>query len=451
MLPLKTQITDVDSALGVRNASAETGGARLPALKILWVTGVDYAYGIEHGGHLRLFSLARELVSIGHEVYFAVCRKATDDPLKRKTYLDELKREGVITGYFELQYEHPALLGKLAHMALYPPLSNYLLREAQASVKRSLKGIIVDTEINLCILSDRSLLFALPEIEDDVTTIVDWVDSFVLYQVRDIGLRLKKRQLRQAAQSLRHIIDVFVAESYYGKRCAANLVVSPVDKSCLDRVNRSPQKNRVLLNGVSGGPAAGDGRKIKNRIIFTGNMDFPPNYESAIWFIDHVLPLLLERQGDIKLVIAGANPVNELLMRAGRQVEVTGYVEDMRREIASSELYVAPLVCGGGFKNKIVEAITSGTFVVATSLGVEFLKPEMRDKLLVADKPEQMVEVILAYLENPQKFEPELAELRRLIDEELSWEHQARELAALAYETLGGRLTQPMVAKNSYD
>ncbi len=166
-------------------------------------------------------------------------------------------------------------------------------------------------------------------------------------------------------------------------------------------------------------------------------MDFPPNYESALWFIERVLPLLLQQRKDIKLVIAGANPIEALRMRAGPHIEVTGYVADMREEIAKSELYVAPLVCGGGFKNKVVEAITSGTYVAATSLAVEFLPPEMRNKLLVADEPGQMVAAILAYLENPQKFAPELAELRRLISEELSWARQARELAALAYEVLG--------------
>jgi hypothetical protein len=31
---------------------------------------------------------------------------------------------------------------------------------------------------------------------------------------------------------------------------------------------------------------------VKGQLIFTGNMDFPPNYQSALWFIDEVFPLL---------------------------------------------------------------------------------------------------------------------------------------------------------------
>jgi glycosyltransferase involved in cell wall biosynthesis len=175
------------------------------------------------------------------------------------------------------------------------------------------------------------------------------------------------------------------------------------------------------------------GAKIKDRIIFTGNMDFPPNYRSAIWFIDRVFPLLRERSS-ITLVIAGANPVEELIARSGDRIEVTGYVDDLRREIARSELYVAPLICGGGFKNKVVEAISSGTFVVATSMAVEFFDPKVREHLLVADTPQQMAGAILSYLKNPQVFLTKLPSLKSIIDNDFTWESKARELVGIACE-----------------
>lgn len=76
-------------------------GAQQPASKILWVTDLDYDYGMEHGGHLRLFGLARALVAEGHEVYFAVTGKRTDDPGLRENYLRDLQARtwlfGVVT------------------------------------------------------------------------------------------------------------------------------------------------------------------------------------------------------------------------------------------------------------------------------------------------------------------------------------------------------------------
>ena len=161
-------------------------------------------------------------------------------------------------------------------------------------------------------------------------------------------------------------------------------------------------------------------------------MDFEPNYMAALWFIDNVLPLLLKERNDLKLVVAGANPVAELKAKASEYVEVTGYVEDMGEEIARSAVYVAPLVSGGGFKNKVIEAIASGTFVIATSMAAEFLSPNLQQHLLVSETPEEMAKQIISYLDDPEKFEPQLKTLQRIIGSEFTWEKRASELVEIA-------------------
>jgi glycosyltransferase involved in cell wall biosynthesis len=127
--------------------------------------------------------------------------------------------------------------------------------------------------------------------------------------------------------------------------------------------------------------------------------------------------------------------VKDLVARANEDIEVTGYINDLRHEIARSELYVAPLICGGGFKNKLVEAIASGTFVVATSMAVEFLGSRARNLLLVADTPQQMADAIVAYFRAPQEFAANLEALKKIIDEEFSWENRAREFVEIVSES----------------
>jgi glycosyltransferase involved in cell wall biosynthesis len=405
----------------------------------LWLASLDYQFGNAHGGNLRLLNYARELVSRGHEVYFVVRKRATDDAAARTGCLNELRRQKVITDYFELEYHHPRLRGKLARLLFHPTVTKLLLRRQQAPVVDAIKEIIVSNQINLCIFTARDLLFVLPEIKKDVKTIVDWVDSLFLYHWRAARLDLKEHRLVLALKSLRFLAEAVIEERYYGRQCGANLAVSPVDKRYLDLANGVPHKNHVLMNGVETHQVE-PSVKVKKQIIFTGTMDFAPNYESAIWFIDNVFPLL-RRRSDIKLVIAGANPVEELLARAGDGIEITGYVENLRAEIARSQLYVAPLICGGGFKNKVVEAIASGTFVAGTSMAVEFLSPEARKQLLVADTAPEMADAIVSYLQDPQKFAANLETLRRIVAEELTWENGARQL----FEIAGGlRLTTPL-------
>jgi glycosyltransferase involved in cell wall biosynthesis len=403
-----------------------------PKLKILWLAYLDYRSGSAQGGNLRLFNYGREMVSMGHEVYFLVMKRKTDKRTERAGYLSELRRQKVITDYFEIEYQRPMVRRRVAHLLFHPVLTNFVLRKQQEPVMDAIRKIIASRQINLCIFSSRDLIFVLPEIEKYVKTIVDWVDSYFLYHLREAHLHLKEYRPIQAIKSLRFLADSFIEERYYGRRCAYNLTVSPVDKKYLDFANGLPHKNLVLLNGVEAHRAE-PCVKVKNRIIFTGNMDFPPNYKSAIWFIDHVFPLLRARS-DINLVIAGANPVEELVARAGDRIEVTGYVENLRQEIARSELYVAPLICGGGFKNKVAEAISSGTFVIATSMAVEFFDPNLRKHLLVADTAQQMAGAILAYLQNPQVFAIRLKTLKRIIDEDFTWESKAEEFVGIACE-----------------
>ena len=402
-----------------------------PRLKILWLVHLDYHMAEAHGGNLRFFNYGKKLVSAGHDVYFLVRKRGSDDPVEKESHLNALKQQKIITDYFEIEYDRPRLRGKLGHLLFHPALTNRFLRKQQGPIIDAIRKIITSKQINLCICTSRDLLFVLPAIRKEVKTIVDWVDSYFLYHLRDARLHLAEYRPDLALNSLRFLADAFIEERYYGRHCAANLSVSSVDKRYLDFVNGNRVKNHILLNGVE--PQRTDGVvKIKNQIIFSGNMDFPPNYKSAIWFIDHVFPLLKGR--DVRLVIAGANPVKDLVARANEDIEVTGYINDLRHEIARSELYVAPLICGGGFKNKLVEAIASGTFVVATSMAVEFLGSRARNLLLVADTPQQMADAIVAYFQAPQEFAANLEALKKIIDEEFSWENRAREFVEIVCE-----------------
>jgi hypothetical protein len=259
---------------------------------------------------------------------------------------------------------------------------------------------------------------------------VDWVDSFVLYFVRSLGMHLRGGRAGAALTDLRTLVPYVLQERYYGRRAALSLLASPVDKRWFDRVTGRPRLSRALVNGLSIAEPPPAPVRSATRVIFTGNMNFPPNYQAAIWFIDRVLPLVHERRPDVVFAVAGRNPVSELSRRAGPKVEILGDVTDLPTEISRSALYVAPLISGGGFKNKVIEAITCGAFVVSTSRGVEFLEPALRDLLLVADTPATFAAHVLAFLERPEAFTGRLPELRSRVAEEYTWSRRADELIA---------------------
>jgi glycosyltransferase involved in cell wall biosynthesis len=167
-------------------------------------------------------------------------------------------------------------------------------------------------------------------------------------------------------------------------------------------------------------------------------MNFPPNCTAALWFLDNVFPLVVEKIPKAHLVLAGANPPSVLRERQSRNVMITGYVEDLNLEISRSTLYIAPLVTGSGFKNKIVEAIANHTYVVATSVAVEFLDTYTRDLITVADSSREMADAILRLLRDPSACESQVAKLYDHIRSHFTWSKRADELLEIVDACIGG-------------
>jgi glycosyltransferase involved in cell wall biosynthesis len=244
--------------------------------------------------------------------------------------------------------------------------------------------------------------------------------------------------MRNFAALSRNVKDLTYAlfdETYYGRRSAANIVVARMDKKVLDCLNRKPSLNRLLQNGVES--STNDAPRIKkdpNRLIFTGNMDFSPNYDGALWFIRNVMPLLVSKRRDVRLTIAGQRPIDALLKSATENVEVVGFVPEIRAEIQRSQVYVAPLISGSGFRNKIVEAISAGTYVIGTPMALEFLDDKLRRTLLTARTPEEFARRIEEFLRDPQAFNDRLNEAMRLVREKYQWAKMVTEFENLCYE-----------------
>jgi protein-tyrosine-phosphatase/glycosyltransferase involved in cell wall biosynthesis/predicted ATP-grasp superfamily ATP-dependent carboligase len=401
-------------------------------LRFLWLIELDYRSGMWHGANLRWFNLSREIIARGHQAYFLVNRERAEDLQAMRGYLDSLVLDRVISGYFETAYEYPAWRGRLASLLSWPPFANCLLRRYQRVIATALHELLTTQRFDVCVIGERRLLFLLSTLQKHARVIIDWGDSFVLYYSRQIRTHLRAGYVLDLVRDVRELLSAYLLERYYGRRSAANLVVSPVDKGCLDRVNGVQARNHVLLNGLRYPPQQSRTDKIPNRIVFTGNMNFPPNYEGAMWFIDHVMPLVCRSRPDVEFIVAGRNPAPELLRKASKGVRILGAVDDMHHEIAKSAVYVAPLISGGGFKNKILEAISSGTVVVATPIAVEFLNDGLRELLMVGGTPEEMASRIVSVLDNPGLHEARLERLRQRIYDEFTWEERADELARLA-------------------
>ena len=393
----------------------------------LWVVNFDYPTRLHHGSTLRHVNYARELQTLGHKVYFGVQFDPNYLEASRQWFA-ELREQGIISDFFELAYEPLPRHRRLATLTFHPYLANRVLSKFQGVTTRRVRELIAKFEVNGVIVSDRNYWFLADTLMPFSPLVIDMCDCETLYMARELRQHLKAGHYRLASQVLRRFPYTMSEDRYYSSRGDAVVVVSPVDQRALTRVSGGSSHVVTLLNGVSIPPVRPAIAKIKNRLVFSGNMDFPPNCSAALWFLDHVFPRILEQVPDATFVLAGANPPALLQERASANVVVTGYVNDLNAEIARSALYVAPMVTGGGFKNKVVEAIVNRTYVVATALAVEFLDPDTRRLIGVADAPDEMAEMIVQLLRDPDACWSRLSALYDRVTQTFTWSQRAGEL-----------------------
>ena len=170
-----------------------------------------------------------------------------------------------------------------------------------------------------------------------------------------------------------------------------------------------PQGAAQIQEGLRAGVNVGrfefqPGGREPGSMLFVGSFRHTPNVEAIEWFVERVLPQILERNPEARLVVAGSDPPPRgLFAKATRAVELLGFVEDIRTELARREVFVCPILSGSGVRVKLLEAFASGIPVVSTSVGAEGLARTDGEVCALADDPEDFANKVLDILNCPQQ------------------------------------------------
>ena len=172
-------------------------------------------------------------------------------------------------------------------------------------------------------------------------------------------------------------------------------------------------------NGTGEAPAA---------LVFTGSMDWYPNEDAMLYFIESILPEIRRQVPDVSMAVVGRDPSGRLRAAgAAAGVRVTGTVGDVRPHIAEATVYVVPLRIGGGTRLKIFEALSMGKAVVSTRVGAEGLPIVSGQHFIEADGANGFAEAVVELLRDGDRRRALGLAGRQLIEEGYSWGHVARE------------------------
>jgi len=139
-------------------------------------------------------------------------------------------------------------------------------------------------------------------------------------------------------------------------------------------------------------------------MLFVGSFRHDPNRIAMDWFVRQVLPQILARQPDARLVVAGSDPPPAYAYADYQSsLEMLGYVEDVRGPLARYALFVCPILSGSGVRVKLLEAFAAGIPVVSTRVGAEGLAVKDGEFCRLADTPQAFAEAVIGLWERPEE------------------------------------------------
>jgi GT2 family glycosyltransferase len=164
------------------------------------------------------------------------------------------------------------------------------------------------------------------------------------------------------------------------------------------------------------------GPRQPRTILFLGSFRHTPNVVALSWFTGEVLPRILERLPDARILVAGSDPPPRHSFPE-KAIELLGFVEDIQPLFSSCAIFICPIRSGSGVRVKLLEAFASGIPVVSTYIGAEGLARKDGEFCSLTDDSAAFADKVIQLLED----QPRAAEMaaRARAEVEANWDMAA--------------------------
>lgn len=171
-------------------------------------------------------------------------------------------------------------------------------------------------------------------------------------------------------------------------------------KHAVDHLGVNPSKSLPVTYGIEIAGIPGDleqsKAEIRNKysiapeekiLLFNGALYHSTNYDALKIILDEINPVLLSNNDfRYKIIVCGKGLpdfFNELRDYADRNVIYAGFVDDISIYFKAADIFLNPILSGGGVKTKAIEAIAMNCTVISTELGAMGIKQEVCGKKLI--------------------------------------------------------------------
>jgi sugar transferase (PEP-CTERM/EpsH1 system associated) len=209
-----------------------------------------------------------------------------------------------------------------------------------------------------------------------------------------------------------------------------------IARESLTNVFCTPLEERIFQEAIPGAPslvvrngvdlayfAPRPERAEPLHVAFTGVMDYYPNVDGCVWFVREILPLVRRRLPETRFTIIGSRPNADVQALADVPgVRVTGFVDDVRDELARASVSVAPLRIARGIQNKVLEALAMGLPTVGTTPATQGVEGTAGRDFLVADDATKFADAVCGLLSDPDEARALGRRGRAFVERTYDWE-----------------------------
>jgi glycosyltransferase involved in cell wall biosynthesis len=230
-------------------------------------------------------------------------------------------------------------------------------------------------------------------------------------------------------------------EETAARRATTSLFISREERTLFESrlVHGTPPDVRALGNGIDtvffDPAAAAPAPELQGcdpSIVFTGQMDYPPNVEAVELFARAVMPLIRRVYPGARFAIVGRAPTAAVRALAGLNgTLVTGPVPDVRPWLVASDIVTAPLMIARGVQNKVLEAMAMARPVLLTPAAATGIAAVDGMHFALAGTPEALAARSLMLLADEPAAKAMGMAARRYAIGECGWDRVLAPLRAL--------------------
>ena len=368
-------------------------------------------------GSPRLFNLCRELCQ-RHELFLLTYRSSQE---RYQTFLNDPATSHMFTRV-EVLPDPPAVRwwGQQWHRVHLAAHFETCYRHAEyyCSIRERIRELCIHERIDL-IHVDLLAMIQYVDPQTNIPAIVDLHDSMTLLCRRMLNT---ERDWRKRLSAYLGLISAKRLERTLGRTFDLIITNSTVDEQIIRELSPKP-KTLTITNGVDMDYFSPTSTLLEaDKLVFTGVMDYAPNEDAALHFVEDIFPLVRAKRPEVQFWIVGSGPserVRALTRISG--VHVTGKVDDVRPYVRSASVFVCPLRVGSGVKNKILAAMAMQKATVATSMSIDGLDLADNREVLLADEPQDFADKVVRLLTDQQAAQQLSANGLARVQGQYSW------------------------------